>query len=113
MPAKAILSLKKNPGFSGLALAERVSLRKFSLAMVLLQAVPVFLVAVFVVVAAGRYGYFSIRAGLLGLIGLLLIFYSIMPRMSDKVIEGIMAFRALPKGKRQKILGQQNGAFGG
>ncbi len=103
MPAKAIFTKEgaKNPAdFSGLTLAERVSLRKFSLAFTALQAVPVVLVAVFVIVAGTKYGYFSLQTGLLGLLGLLVGFYFVMPGMAQKVIDGIMALRAIPKEKR-------------
>lgn len=90
-----------------MTLAERVSLRKFSLSFVALQAVPVVLVAVFVIIAGTKYGYFSLQTGLLGLFGLLVGFYLMMPRMANKVIGGIMAFRSVPKEKRARILRQK------
>ena len=103
----------KNPAdFSNLTLAERVSLRKFSISFVALQAVPVALVAIFVIIAGTKYGYFSLRTGILGLLGLLVGFYFMMPGMSQKVIDGIMAFRAVPKEKRARILKQKSAIAG-
>lgn len=97
MPAKATLTKKgaENPAdFSNLTLAERVSLRKFSLAFIALQAVPAALAAVFVIIAGTKYGYFSLQTGLLGLLGLLGAYYFMMPGMSQKVVDGIMALRS-------------------
>ncbi|GEM_PF-6975441 len=115
MPAKAISKKigAKNPvDFSTLTLAERVSLRKFSLSFVALQAVPAGLVAIFVIIAGTKYGYFTLKTGLLGLLGLLVGFYLMMPRMANKIIDGIMAFRAIPKEKRDKILKQKAAVAG-
>lgn len=107
MPAKAIL--KKGEGFSGLAANERASLRKFSIAYVLLQALPFFLIALIAIAAGTRHGYLSAQTGLLLLLGSLVAFYVLMHGMSQKVIDGIMALRSTRAAKNVWKKGFLNG----
>ena len=77
----------------GLSIEERLSLRKFSVSFVILQAFPVFLLVVFVAIAAVKFGAVSLNQGLGLVLAGLVAFHLLMPKMAKRVSQGIMALR--------------------
>ncbi len=75
------------------SLEQKIELKKFSYALVLLKTVPAMLMLTIILVLALKFKFITLNQGLSAMLITLVLVYFLLPTMAARVLEGIMAMR--------------------